>query len=102
MKKLLSAIFVLVMAFSIFFGGSVISAEAQSMKGTVSATKHKSYRGGRYVYRKTWNGTKWTYRKVKRGTKWTAHKTKRGTKWTAHKTKRGTKHIFHKTKEAIN
>lgn len=112
MKKIVSWVFVVVMAFSVIFSGSVMSAEAQSMSGTVRATKRKSVRGGRYVAHKTKRGTKWTFHKtkrgtkytahkVKRGTKWTYHKTKRGTKYTAHKTKRGTKSVFHKTKKVI-
>jgi hypothetical protein len=112
MKKVLGVIFTLVMAFSIVFIGDASPASGQSMKGTVTATKHRTYRGGKYVAHKTVHGTKWTAHKVKRGTKWSAHKTKRGTKWTyhktkhgtkwtAHKTKRGTKSIFHKTKEAV-
>ena len=78
MKKVLGVIFTVAMAFSIIFIGDTVSANGQSMQGTVTA-KHRK----RGVYSRTKRGTKWTAHKVKRGTKWTAHKTKRGTKWTA-------------------
>ncbi len=98
MKKLISAIFALVMIFSVVFISGAISsdksfsAEAQTVRvrRRHNGVAHKTYRGGRYVVRKTVKGTRWT-----------AHKTKVGTKWTAHKTKVGTKKVFHKTKKIL-
>lgn len=107
MKKIFTVLVAAVMAFSIVFVSETITANAQTMQGTVKAKPRKRgvgtrvYRGGKYVGRKTWNGTKWVAHKTKRGTKWTAHKTKRGTKYTFHKTKRGTKTVYRKTKNAI-
>lgn len=83
MKKAISAIFAVVMMFSIVFISEAVDSNPFSVKAQQVTVKKKrrpgairsTYRGGKWVTKKTWNGTKYVSRKVWVGTKWTGKKT---------------------------
>ncbi|CAN5631447.1 hypothetical protein BH24ACI2_BH24ACI2_02920 [soil metagenome] len=124
MKKVLGIFCALAMLLSFAFISNVVSeknpfsAQAQTRSGRVTVKKRKNgiasrtYRGGKYVYRKGKNGVIYVYRKTAQGTvyvgkkayqggKYVTKKTVKGTKYTAHKTKRGTKAFISRTKKIV-
>ena len=107
MKKLLGIFFAFAMILSAAFVADSLSVMAQR-SGTVTVKKRnngiasRTYRGGRYIYRKSANGTRYVYRKTKQGTIYVGKQTYKGSKWTFHKTKRGTKAVVSRTKKIFN
>ncbi len=124
MKKLTGLFFALAMLLSVAFVGDVVSeknpfsAQAQTRTGRVTVRKRnngiasRTYRGGKYVYRKSKNGVVYVYRKTAQGTvyvgrktyqggKYVTRKTVTGTKYVGRKTVNGTKTIFRKTKKVV-
>lgn len=107
MKKLLGIFFAFAMILSVAFVSDSFSASAQR-SGTVTVKKRnngiasRTYRGGRYVYRKSANGTRYVYRKTKQGTVYVGKQTYKGGKWTYRKTKGGTKAVISRTKKIFN
>lgn len=82
MRKLIAAIFTVIMLVSVPFAAGMLSSDSSSVHAQSVTVKRKrkggiarrTYRGGRWVVRRTWNGTKWVTRKVWVGTKWTGRK----------------------------
>ena len=80
MKKILSIFFAAVMILSVVFIGDALSsnnsmsAQAQTKRRQVTVRRKKrgiasrTYRGGKYIYRKAKNGTVYVYRKTAKGT----------------------------------
>ena len=124
MKKLSSILFAFAMLLSVAFVSNAISennpfsAQAQTRRGKVTVVKRKNgiasrtYRGGKYVYRKSKSGVVYAYRKTAKGTvyvgkktyqggKYVTKKTVKGTKFIGRKTVNGTKTIFRKTKKIV-
>lgn len=124
MKKLTGIFFALVMLLSVAFVSNVVSeknpfsAQAQTRTGRVTVRKRnngiasRTYRGGKYVYRKSKNGVVYVYRKTAQGTvyvgrkiyqggKYVTTKTITGTKYVGRKTVNGTKTVFRKTKKIV-
>ncbi len=124
MKKLTGLFFALAMLLSVAFvgdsvsGNNPFSAQAQTRTGRVTVKKRnngiasRTYRGGKYVYRKGKNGVVYVYRKTAQGTvyvgrktyqggKYVTAKTVKGTKYVGRKTVNGTKTIFRKTKKVV-
>lgn len=124
MKKLTGLFFALAMLLSAAFVGGVasdnnpFSAQAQTRTGRVSVKRKnngiasRTYRGGKYIYRKAKNGTIYVYRKTAQGTvyvgkkayqgsKYVGKKTYQGTKYVGKKTVGGTKAVFRKTKKVV-
>lgn len=110
MKKLTTLFFAAVMMFSMVFIGETISSNGNlSVKAQQVSVRRKrrgvasrTYRGGKYVYRKAANGVRYVYRKTAKGTVYVGKQTYRGGKWTFHKTKRGTKAVVSRTKKILN
>lgn len=109
MKKLTSLFFAIVMMLSIVFIGDMISsnnalsvkAQQVSVRRKKRGIASKTYRGGKYVYRKAANGVRYVYRKTAKGTVYVGKQTYRGGKWTFNKGKSGTKYVIRKTKKAL-
>jgi len=124
MKKLTGLFFALAMLLSVAFvgdsvsGNNPFSAQAQTRTGRVTVKKRnngiasRTYRGGKYIYRKGKDGVIYAYRKTAQGTvyvgkktyqggKYVGKKTVQGTRYTAHKTKRGAKAVVSRTKKII-
>jgi hypothetical protein len=124
MKKLTGLFFALAMLLSVAFVGDVVSeknpfsAQAQTRTGRVTVRKRnngiasRTYRGGKYVYRKSKNGVVYVYRKTAQGTvyvgrktyqggKYVTRKTVTGTKYVGRKTVNGTKTVFRKTRKVV-
>lgn len=114
MKKILSILFAATMILSVVFIGDALSsnnsmsAQAQTKRRQVTVRRKKrgiasrTYRGGKYIYRKAKNGTVYVYRKTAKGTIYVGKKVYKGTKYVGRKTINGTKKIFHKTKKVID
>lgn len=124
MKKLTGLFFALAMLLSVAFVSDVVSeknpfsAQAQTRTGRVTVRKRnngiasRTYRGGKYVYRKSKDGVVYVYRKTAQGTvyvgrkayqggKYIGGKTVKGTKYVGRKTVGGTKTVFRKTKKVV-
>ena len=107
MKKFLGLVFAFAMILSVAFIADSFSVMAQR-SGTVTVKKRnngiasRTYRGGRYIYRKSANGVRYVYRKTSKGTVYVGKQTYKGGKWTFHKTKRGTKAVVSRTKKIFN
>lgn len=109
MKKLISGLFAVAMVFSLtFFSNAISSDNPFSVKGQQVTVKKKrnglaskTYRGGKYVYRKSASGVRYVYRKTKQGTVYVGKQTYKGGKWTFHKGKRGTKAVISRTKKIL-
>jgi len=110
MKKVTTLFFAAAMMFSIVFIGDTISSNGNlSVNAQQVRVKRKSrgltsrtYRGGKYVYRKSVAGGKYVYRKGRQGTIYAGKKSYQGGKWTYKKGKKGTKAAFRKTKNVLN
>lgn len=110
MKKLTTLFFAAAMMFSIVFIGEAISsngnlsvnAQQVSVKRKRRGVASRTYRGGKYVYRKSASGVRYVYRKTAKGTVYVGKQTYRGGKWTYNKGKSGTKYVIRKTKKALN
>ncbi len=110
MKKITTLFFAVVMMLSIVFIGETISsngnlsvkAQQVSVKRKRRGIASKTYRGGKYVYRKSANGVRYVYRKTAKGTVYVGKQTYRGGKWTYGKGKSGTKYVIRKTKKIFN
>jgi len=108
MRKLSGAFFAFVTLLSVAFMSNAISENnpfsAQAQTGTVTVKRKKNgiasrtYRGGKYVYRKAKNGTVYAYRKTAQGTVYVGKKTYQGGKYATKKTVQGTKYTVRKTK----
>jgi hypothetical protein len=124
MKKLTGLFFALAMLLSVAFvgdsvsGNNPFSAQAQTRTGRVTVKKRnngiasRTYRGGKYVYRKAKNGTVYVYRKTAQGTvyvgkrvysggKYVTQKSVKGGKYVGRKTVGGTKAVFSRTKKIV-
>lgn len=109
MKKLTGLFFALAMLLSAAFVGDVasennpLSAQAQTRTGRVTVRKRnngiasRTYRGGKYVYRKSKNGVVYVYRKTAQGTVYVGKRVYRGGKYVTTKTVKGTKYVGRKT-----
>ncbi len=103
MKRVLSIFFAFLMIVSVVFISDDFSAQAQTRKGSVAVKKKKNgiasrtYRGGKYVYRKGKNGVVYIYRKSSKGLVYVGKKTYKGTKYVGKKTYKGTKYVGKKT-----
>ncbi len=121
MKKLTTLFFAAAMMFSIVFIGDALSsngnltvnAQQVRVKRKSRGLASKTYRGGKYVYRKSASGVRYVYRKGRKGTiyvgkqtyrggKWTYGKGEQGAKYTYNKGKSGTKYVVRKTKKIFN
>lgn len=110
MKKLTTLFFAAAMMFSVVFIGDAISsngnfsvnAQQVRVKRKNRGLASRTYRGGKYVYRKSAQGTRYVYRKGKQGTIYVGKQSYRGGKWTYGKGKKGTKAIIRKTKNVLN
>ncbi len=110
MKKLTTLFFAAAMMFSVVFIGEAISsngnlsvnAQQVRVKRKSRGLASKTYRGGKYVYRKSANGVRYVYRKTAKGTVYVGKQTYRGGKWTYGKGKSGTKYVIRKTKKALS
>lgn len=110
MKKLTSGFFALVMLLSLAFFSEAVSsnnpfsAKAQqvSVKRKNRGLASKTYRGGKYVYKKAAGGVRYVYRKTAKGTVYVGKQTWKGGKWTFGKVKGGTKAVVSKTKKVLN
>lgn len=102
MKRLLGIFFAFAMILSVAFISDSFSANAQTVKRKNNGIASKTWRGGKYVYRKGANGTRYVYHKTKRGTVYVGKQTWKGGKWTTHKTKRGVKAVVSRTKKIVN
>ena len=124
MKKLTGLFFALAMLLSVAFvgdsvsGNNPFSAQAQTRTGRVTVKKRnngiasRTYRGGKYVYRKAKNGTVYVYRKTAQGTvyvgkrvysggTYVTQKSVKGGKSGGRKTVGGTKAVFSRTKKIV-
>ncbi|CAN5769251.1 hypothetical protein BH20ACI4_BH20ACI4_32980 [soil metagenome] len=109
MKKLTTLFFAAAMMFSVVFIGEAISsngslsvnAQQVSVKRKRRGVASRTYRGGKYVYRKSAKGVRYVYRKTAKGTVYVGKQTYRGGKWTYNKGKSGTKYVIRKTKKAL-
>lgn len=107
MKKVFSLIFAFAMILGIAFVADSLNVMAQR-SGSVTVKKRnnglasKTWRGGKYIYRKAANGTRYVYRKTSKGTVYVGKQTYRGGKWTFNKTRRGTKAVVSRTKKILN
>lgn len=104
MKKILGIFLALSLILSAAFFSDSFSAAAQSnvvVRKSKSAAS-KTWRGGKYVYRKGAQGTRYVYRKTKNGTVYVGKQTWRGGKWTYKKGKGVTKKVVNKTKDVLN
>lgn len=124
MKKLTGLFFAVAMLLSVAFVSEAVSeknpfsAHAQTRTGRVTVRKRnngiisRTFRGGKYVYRKGKDGVIYTYRKTAQGTvyvgkktyqggKYATTKTVKGTKYVGKKTVGGTKTVFRKTKKVV-
>lgn len=110
MKKVTTLFFAAAMMFSIVFIGEAISsngnlsvnAQQVRVKRKNRGLASRTYRGGKYVYRKSAQGTRYVYRKSVKGTKYVGKQSYRGGKWTYNKGKKGTKAAIRKTKNVLN
>lgn len=110
MKKTVSGFFIIAMTLSLVFFSEAISANNPfSVKAQQVSVKRKSrglasktYRGGKYVYRKSAAGVRYVYRKTAQGTVYVGKQVYKGGKWTFHKGKRGTKAVVSRTKKILN
>lgn len=110
MKKLASGFFAIVMLLSMaFFSEAVSTNNPLSVKAQQVSVKRKSrnlasktYRGGKYVYRKSAAGVRFVYRKTAKGTVYVGKQVYKGGKWTFSKTKKGTKAVINRTKKIID
>lgn len=99
MKKFLGLFFALEMILSVAFIADSLSVMAQR-SGNVTVKKKnrslasKTYRGGKYVYRKSANGVRYVYRKTSKGTVYVGKQTYKGGKWTFNKSKKVVKKVF--------
>lgn len=99
MKKFLGLFFALAMILGVAFVADSLSVMAQR-NGNVTVKKKnrslasKTYRGGKYVYRKSANGVRYVYRKTAKGTVYVGKQTYKGGKWTYNKSKKFVKKIF--------
>lgn len=113
MKKLFGLFFAAAMLFSVvFIGANSAQAQVTVRKNGNGSIASRTYRGGKYVYRKAKNGTYYVYRKTASGTKYVGRATYRGgkvvagktvsvTKTVGRKTANGTKKVFSKTKKVV-
>ena len=108
MKKIYGAIFAVAMMFSMVFisdaisSNSPFSAQAQvKVKRGNNSIASRTWRGGKYVYKKGAQGTRYVYRKTVSGTKYVGKQSWKGGKWTYGKAKGGTKAAYSKTKKVI-
>ena len=119
MKKYTGLFLAAAMMFSIVFiseaisSNSPFSAHAQvTVKKRNRGLASRTYRGGRYVYRKGKDGVVYAYRKTAQGTvyvgkrvyrggKYATVKTAKGAKYVGRKTVKGTKSVFNKTKKVV-
>lgn len=110
MKKVTTLFFAAAMMFSVVFIGDAISsngnlsvnAQQVRIKRKRRGLTSRTYRGGKYVYRKSVAGGKYVYRKGRQGTIYVGKKSYQGGKWTYKKGKKGTKAAFRKTKNVLN
>lgn len=110
MKKVTTLFFAAAMMFSLVFIGDAISsngnlsvnAQQVRVKRKNRGLASRTYRGGKYVYRKSAQGTRYVYRKGKQGTVYVGKQSWRGGKWTYNKGKKGTKAVIRKTKNVLN
>jgi hypothetical protein len=99
MKKFLSSILAFAMILGVAFVADSLNVMGQR-SGTVTVKKKnrslasKTWRGGKYVYRKAANGTRYVYRKTAKGTVYVGKQTYKGGKWTFNKTKKVVKKVF--------
>ncbi len=124
MKKLTGLFFAMAMLLSVTFVSDAISennpfsAQAQTRTGRVTVRRKnngiasRTYRGGKYIYRKGKDGVVYAYRKTAQGTvyvgrktyqggKYVTTKTVKGTKYVGRKTVNGTKSVFSRTKKIV-
>ncbi len=124
MKKLTGLFFALAMLLSVAFVGDAVSennpfsAQAQTRTGRVTVKRKnngiasRTYRGGKYVYRKSKSGVVYVYRKTAQGTvyvgkrvyrggKYVTQKSVKGGKSVGRKTVGGTKAVFSRTKKIV-
>lgn len=114
MKKIQSVFFAFAMMLSLAFVGEFVSSnnsssvQAQTNRGNVRVKRKnrglasRTYRGGKYVYRKAKNGTVYVYRKTKNGTVYVGKRVYRGGKYVTRKTVGGTKAVINRTKKVID
>lgn len=102
MKKLISAIFAIVMVLSLAFIGDTISSNGNLSVNAQTSVTRKTTRGGKYVWVKTKNGTKKVWRASWRTGRKIGHGTKTITVKTYRKTKHGVRKVFHKVKRAVS
>ncbi|HMS43073.1 MAG TPA: hypothetical protein PKE69_22785 [Pyrinomonadaceae bacterium] len=99
MKKFLGLFFALAMILGVAFVADSLSVMAQRT-GNVTVKKKnrslasKTWRGGKYVYRKSANGVRYVYRKTSKGTVYVGKQTYKGGKWTFNKSKKAVKKVF--------